>query len=363
MAKMTNSGAKMIAVIAVVAILAVTGVFMYMSGGAQNNIISPPSGGGTGGKVTDWRVVCGDDGLGAVPLGVQNMQDKAATTYLVTTARMYLVSNGVEQFYQTQALGNSGLTTVSSLPCGQTFRVYAAAGSNISAYKDFTVTKELNDPVVINSATWGNLIFRVYDDDNRGYVYSNDSTPDSVDAAGTWRNTSSYTGMQNKWTFYSTTSNTSGPTIGTDGYIRSTIEFETNGTLSSSNRFTDKSLLACLDAQDMSDWQAPSSIKVAGYTVASAAKPDKVSNDGYDYCWEVTDGGNVPVIGASPVALSYEIHAKSGVNPSDDLQWVFLTKGYYRKTLSEDMGNDYYKDDSSQTYVYTQTQYLVQNVD
>jgi hypothetical protein len=107
-----------------------------------------------------------------------------------------------------------------------------------------------------------------------------------------------------------------------------------------------------VDGQDLSDWDAPTITAEGNPSVTEIDCPTKLSNDGYDWCFELASSGIPYHVEDSWKSINIEQRALSGVNPSDNIVVTFATSGYYIATNSEEMKMGYFKDDSGKTYVY-----------
>lgn len=284
--------------------------------------------------------LCGDDAMGELRLAATNPLNTSAKEYLVVTARMYTPDGTYTGDITTSASGlpAEGSGTDCSF-CGQDYTYYVAAsdGSHTSTTGDILCSDGSSQ--VFNLPQQAGLIFKVRDEEDDGYVFASaETTAGGEQASGT--------------SFYSTTSNSTGKTIGTDESFDYTIWTRINKTAAIDTQFTDASLLVAENADDLSDWDEPA-VSISGATVSTVDCPTKISNDGYDYCYEATQNGGALVVGGSWVKTNIQQQALGGVNPSDDISVGFFTSGYYVKTLSEDMAIGYNKDNPAKDYVYT----------
>jgi len=179
------------------------------------------------------------------------------------------------------------------------------------------------------------LIFRVYDNDNKGYVYGG-----AVTAASTW--------MAAGTTFYSTTSNSTGLTVGTDGSFDYTLYVKTNATAATDTQYEDQALYLYVNVDDLSDWNELG-INVGGDLASVDFPNSKIANSGYDFAYELEDVH----LGTTQTAVGITGQALSGVDASDDAVIGFGTSGWYKATVGSDMILDTNKDDSSKTTVFT----------
>jgi hypothetical protein len=298
-------------------------------------------------EVAEVVALCGDDAKGELRLAATNPLNTSDKEYLAVTARMYQPDGSYTGPITTAVSGlpAEGSGTACSF-CGQDYTYYVAAsdGSHISATGSILCADGASE--VFDLPQQAGLIFKVRDEENDGYVYASaETTAGGEQASGT--------------SFYSTTSNDTGYTVGTDESIDYTIWTRINKTAAIDTQFTDQGLLVAENADDQSDWDEPA-VKISGATVSTVDCPTKISNDGYDYCYEATQNGGALNVAGSWVKINIQQQALSGVNPSDDITVGLFTSGYYVKTLSEDMGAGYNKDNPAKDYVYTgQTATLV----
>ena len=298
--------------------------------------------------------ICDDDGRGELRAAIFNPLNESDTEYLAATARLYEVSDdGTESYKGPVTLTASGLPAISSgttLTCFtpenklKHYRMYVLAsdGSHASGYVDFTA--QLDTVLEIPITQQGVLVAKVYDNNEHNGVYS---TADKT----------SY--MASGSSFYSvdgnSTDDSTGTTVGTNGDFDYTMTVYTSS--ATDVQFTDQSLLIAIDRQDRTDWdEIMVGIESTTVNVESLDScPNKVSSDAYDDCYEVTKGGEPLVVGSGTDKrkISIEGHAKSGVNPTDDVKVGLGTSGWYKETVGSDVKLDYNKDDSSETYVYT----------
>jgi len=300
---------------------------------------------------------CGDDNVGKIWFGYRNTENTVTTEYVGVTYRLYRLDGATESFRATGTVDStSAFNTSYENSCGSTFRIYfiASDGVSTSNYIDMTLNDENvyktvdGKDAICAGAEQAGLIFKVRNEDKAAWVYGSADT-----SAGEWNPTGT--------TFYSTTSNSTGESVASDGYVNYRVRTETNGTAASDTRFTDQKLLIGLDINRTGeDWQEPSSMAVAvsgiGQTITSVGCPGKVGSDGFDFCWDVADPatGKATIIRDSPIDLSFEIHSVSGVDPDDDLKFGVFTAGYVKKTLTEDMlGVVFNKDNAARDYCYS----------
>jgi hypothetical protein len=292
---------------------------------------------------------------GTLSLSVQNAMDTTAKTYRAATVRVYKseTPNSLFGTVTTIATGTGrGTLTLDKFVPGtstpQTYIYYVPAvdGGMTSMMGSFTAAE--NVEVNAKVANQSGLIFKVYDDEARGYLYESTEHTANVSAGAT----NYATGK----TFMSTTSNTTGTAVGLGGYYDYTIYLSTNGTASTKSQFEDQQLLIAIDGQDLSDWNKPT-LSIPGAVITELAPgsySDKIKNDGYDWVYSVTGTDGKPLhVDSTWKKLTIQEYAKSGVNPSDNIKLGFYTAGYAVKTLEDSMLMSTHSDDSSQTAIYT----------
>jgi type II secretory pathway pseudopilin PulG len=285
-------------------------------------------------------ILCGDDGKGELRLAATNPLNTSAKEYLAVTARMYTPGGSYNGDITTSASGlpAEGSGTACSF-CGQDYAFYVAASDGSHTSTTGSINCADGESEVFELPQQAGLIFKVRDEENDGYVYASaETTAGGEKASGT--------------SFYSTTSNSTGYAIGTDESFDYTLWTRINKTAAIDTQFTDKSLLIAENADDLSDWDEPA-VSVDGADIDTVDCPTKISNDGYDYCYEVTDGNEPMVVAGEWVRINIQQQALDGVNPSDDITVGLFTSGYFVKTLSEEMGLGYTKDNPAKSYVYT----------
>jgi hypothetical protein len=300
----------------------------------------------------------GDDNVGQFRPAVYNVMDTTATTYTVNTIRVYQIVDGIENFFGTVATVVTGVAprgtasnTLDITGYDENNNLYkyvayvtASDGVRTSGRFEFTAAEDVVKTYAVpNQST---LIFKVYDEENRGYLFTSGEEDGTV-VAGTAKATGQ--------TFANMTANTT-EAVGQGGYFDYTVYFSQNGTASTATQFEDQVLLMAVDGQDLSDWQTPSiSIPGAVVTLLSPGQyNDKIKNDGYDWIYSITNADGTPLhIDSTWTKARIQVYAKSGVNPSDNIGIAMYTGGYYTQTVGDGMKMDTHKDDASQTAVFT----------
>ncbi len=296
----------------------------------------------------------GDDNTGQFRPAVYNSMDTSATTYKAMTLRVYQLVNGVEEFYGTVLTATSGVgarsatNTLAITGYDENnniykYAVYAPASDNASTSGrwEFTASEDVVKTYAVPNQSA--LIFKVYDEEARGGLYT------SLSAADGTSNSSGTT--------YGADTATTGTVVAAGGYYDYTIYFSTNGSLSTYNQFEDQMLLIAVDAGDLSDWLTPS-LSLPGATV-TLLEPgqynDKIKNNGYDFIYKVTNAdGTAYHVDSTWSKLRIQQYAKPSVNPADDVTVSLIPGGYYTQTVGNGMKMDTNKDDSSQTAVFTE---------
>ena len=309
------------------------------------------------------EIACNPEATGGVNayITVVNPLNKTGTELKSKTVRIYegelkdLPSLDGGNYEEIEGLSFVGTLAVDEVnekwtgaECGKTYTaiVVSSDGNDVSGWVTWTQDENEKHDLVIESPDQAGLIFRVYDESNRAYVYAQTDTK-----AGEWHSSGA--------SFYSTTGNATGDsdglTLGTDGYFIYTLYFKQNSSAAVDTQFSDKELLMAINADDLSDWQEPTSIESPYFDFEKVTCPSKISNLGYDWCYVVTtEDGEVPPIKTSERSVKIEMHAKSGVNPSDDITIAFFTSGIVKETVGNDVIYGYTKDDASESLIFTQ---------
>lgn len=340
--------------LAVVAIFALVGGVVYMSG-MKLEFQAAPTGTGTGlgpGQPVATSAVCDMSSTVRPEIRVQlrNPLNSTGASYAVTTAYVYEGSVTDAAHYKgTLALGATGYQAQGSgfaCACKQAYTVVVQATDGTYVSTSFPVVCDKNDNTYSGDlAKQGPLSFRVYDEVQKGFVY----TSQEASAGSVWNLTGA--------SFYSTTSNVTDTAIGTNGYYIYTVYTEVPPTTYSVSQYTDKELVLGINAGDTVNWAEPSTIVspsgAATVTKRAAGCPTRISNDGYDWCYDVMSGGSPLNIKTSQVDLRLEEHANSGADPTEDVTLGLFTSGYFKNTANDGASMDFSKDDSSRTYVHT----------
>lgn len=297
----------------------------------------------------------GDDNIGYFRPAVYNSMDTTAVSYTVEAIRVYqLDSVGVESYYGSVTTATSGVgaraaantLAITGYDNDQKLYKYVAyvqATNNVSTSGRFEFTASEDVVKEYGVPNQSQLIFKVYDEEQRGYL----NTSGSIVAAGQ----SNVSG--DIWV--ATGSTSVGTSVGTGGYYDYTIYFSENGTQSTSNQFEDQILLVAVDGQDLSDWQTPS-LSLPGATITQLSPGeynDKIKNNGFDWIFKVTNADGTPYhVDSTWSKLRIQQYAKTAVDATDDINVSFLTGGWYQATTGSAMKMDTHKDDSSQTAVF-----------
>jgi hypothetical protein len=293
-----------------------------------------------------------------------NAANETNTEYLVSAAaRVYSGNHSSDvSIPATDYVGTINLATTGypasgsgflSVICGNTYTIVVPS-TNANTVSAMTVVKMNHNEelATLEGAYQQPLIFRVYDEDNRNYVYANTEA-----TATTWVATAS--------SFYSTTGNATidsdGLTLGAGASYKYLIYGKTNTTASSKGRFTDPlgELLIGVDVYDASDWAEP--VITATYynsalNVVKESCPSKIANDGNEFCYKLTDpslGGPPVVSNGRELVILVQGEGKSGVDVSDDTNVSYYVSGWVQRTGNEGSFLTFNKDDSSETYIYT----------
>ena len=291
-------------------------------------------------EVAEVQVACGNDGLGELRLAFSNPLNTSATEYVATAVRIYKPD---------ESYTGDITATINGLPaegsgtscsqCGQDYTYYVEASDGSHTSTTGSIVCEDGSSNVAPLPQQAGLLFKVRDEEEVAYVYpSAETSANTLVASGT--------------SFYSTTSNSTGNAIGTDEDYDYTVWTQINKSAAIDTQFTDQSLLMGMNADDLSDWDEPY-VNPQGAASSMVDCPTKISNDGYDWCWEITTNGQPLTIAGDYVKVNIQQQALGGVNPSDDITVGFFTSGYFKKTLSENMALDYNRDNPAKSYVYT----------
>lgn len=287
----------------------------------------------------------------------------------IQTVRVYEVAASTDASTSTQALGAGYVGTVDTsgsgliadgsgweCGCDQAYLLVstrdqpanmAGTGNTSTA---FTMVCTKNDNTVIKSGSTqtpdlGMLRAKVYDNDARAYLYTNE-TGDGGTSAGTWLDLSIYNSST-----YSTTAGAwqTQPTIATDGFLDYTITVQTNSSTATDTQFNDQSLLITIDLQSEDDWAEPTTLNFDGENLLNNEVdcPTKISNLGYDYCYT-----SAKTIKTTAMDLDIYVKALSGVNPDDDVEIGFFTSGWVASTIDNSAKVAYADDSPSKALVY-----------
>lgn len=291
------------------------------------------------------------DGYGKYRPAILNPLNTTTNEYKAATILVYKLVNGAEKFYDTVTTVTTGHVTqanalkIVGLDSNGNLQKYvayvpASDASMTSGRFEFTAAGDVSPTYYIPDQA--GLIFKVYDDTAKAYLYGNNET-----SAGGLHGTGA--------TFNGTVTTDTKAKVGTGGNFDYIIYFETNGTAATDTQFTDQSFLIAIDAQDLSDWKEPT-LTLPGATItklASGGYNDKISNNGNDWVYKVEVNGKPLVVKDAFQKLSIQMYAKAGVDPTDSVAVSFITGGWYQETNGENMKQDTHKDDTSNTAVYT----------
>ncbi len=280
---------------------------------------------------------------------IRNPLNTSGVEYLTTTARIYSgdysTSDSIpgSAFKGTLAGLSTGLQPRGSgfaCDCGQIYTIVLPAADDTVTSKVFTMKCERNDNTIeVTTPEQAELIFNVYDEMDKAYVYEYQDS-----SAGTWSPAGSV--------WYSTTSNSTGKTIGQDGYYIYTISTKTNATAAVDRQYTDQRLYLAFDIAQSNDWQEPS-ITSPGVTITRVDCPTKIANLGYEYCYDITKDGKPLILEDSQVDFKIEQHAIAGVDPDDNVVIGFFTSGWYVSTIDAGAKLGVSKDDGAKTLVFS----------
>lgn len=302
----------------------------------------------------------GDDNTGVFRPAVYNSMDTTATTYTQNTIRVYQLIAGTEVYYGDVATASTGVIARGNTTATLTITGYdennliydyvayvvAADNSRTSGRFTFTAAEDVVKTYAVPNQ--GNATFKVYDEENRGYLYESTEHTANVSAGTAYVTGKTFTGKSSN--------STTGTIIAMGGYYDFTVYFSENGTIGTTNQFEDQRLLVAIDGQDLSDWLAPT-LSMSG-AVITKLEPgqynDKIKNDGYDWVYQISKADGTPYhVDSTWQKLRIQQYAKSGVNPADDIKVAFYTSGWFKQTVGDGMKMDSHKDDSSQTAVFT----------
>ena len=295
---------------------------------------------------------CDENDQGYYRPAVYNPLNTSGTEYIAVTQRIYSIetdANGekTEVFYgsvttQTSGVAARAATGTIQITCTDRttgnpieYVAYSPAsdGSMTSMRYEFTAKADIVKEFAIPQQA--GLIFKMYDEENRGDVYGG-----AVTDATTW--------MASGSTFYSTTSNSTGLTVDTDGTFEYTVSVKTNATAAIDTQYEDQALYLYVNIAEQNEWNELS-LNLGGSLSSIDFPNSKVSNAGYDFAYSLGDIH----LGSVKNDLTVAGQALSGVNPSDDVVLAFGTSGYVKQTVGSGMILDTNKDDSARTTVYT----------
>jgi len=297
-----------------------------------------------------------------VRLAVRNINNETGTEYLTGTAYVFEgrlagdLNIPADDYVTSFTLVNTGLPVVNSgidLDCDKWYTVIVPAsdGATVSVAEEW-FQDQTSSKVIMDGSAQGGLLFRVYDEENKGYVYTAAET-----TAGNWIATGA--------TAYSTTGNSTGDsggwTVAANGGFDYSISMKTNATAASDSQFGDSlgRTLIGVDIQTSEDWQEPQiaySFRGVGKEVVDVDCPTKISNDGSEFCYSIENRDGTPVV--LPRAFEGKLRITgttlSAVDADDDVVVRMYTEGYKLKTTeAPGMLLASHGDDSSRTAVYT----------
>ena len=271
-----------------------------------------------GDKVTDGAVAvtaCGSDNKGVLNMRVVNP--------LNTTGQEYFAASGViNEITASGAEVPAGIVFTTNanntyakidFTCGKKYKGYVLSSDNVhtSASFEFNGNAETITLSDLKIPQHSALLFRAYNNDEKAYMYSGGST-----VANAW--------VASGNTIFSTTSNSTGTTVGIGECVDFNVEVWANTTYATDTQYTDQKthIAVNLNSAGDNDWQIPT-VWVDGVSLIQEQMNLRLANDGYDYQYIA------PVImGQVKHNVRVQACAISGINPDADITVGVFTSGY-----------------------------------
>jgi hypothetical protein len=343
---------RMIWFLAIVVVLLVVGfVYMASTGGFS------ATGTDDGVAVTGVKNLasCPTDGDTSATITVQNVLNETGTeSYDMSITLFAKDANGAEEWVADVTDTTAGAQT---LNCGATYvlrglssqsgsdSAYIVAASGMGAVVieggnavEITPTKS-SEAVKIQSKQHGTLKFKAFDNLNNGWIY------DAADASATDYET---TGV----TLKSTTGNTTAMAIGTDEEIDITLKVRS---VESDADFADLGMYIAIEGAT-SVWQEPT-IKFDGATLTnvkgSLSSDEVIYFADYEYVFKIDTPADGRLVENSDHDLDFQMAARSGVNPTTDVEIDFVSIGSSSATIGDVVNYGGVTDASSPVVVFT----------
>ena len=317
-------------------ILLLVGIYAKVGGGKATGLLST---GGVTGLTKEPTADCNMAATNAPELrdyvknklNTSGFETSTSTIYLYDTTETDTLDDNT--FYGTLAGVANGYQSVASgldCKCGRSYTGIRLASSTESSSTFKQWCNELG-PGEGHDRPNG-LIFRVYDNDAKNYVYS-----------------PSNTGKQSSGIkFYSTTDNTTDLAVGNSGYDY-TIEIWANDSRGTDGSWEDEEVAVLVDSGEAVLWDDPSTMDFAGIDLI-ALKSDcfkTATSLGFDWCYyttKVTLGKNLKKLRV--------VETGTGSNdPTEDVKITFATKGKYLSTTGKSVKTGYQTDADSPGWV------------
>jgi len=307
-------------------------------GGQQPTTTTTQPGQAVGGQLVTTN--CGDDGKGTIGIRAINPLNTTGKEYIAIEGYKYLVNGGSKSFIGTFSTNANATPMTLSYDCGRTYVLtsFASDGSHTSVEYSFTANQETS-AIDLSVNQQAGLLMRMYDNNEKKYIYATDSND-----ASSWQATGT--------TFKSTTSNSTATTLDVGQCLDLTIEYKSNTTAGTDTIFTDMQSFFGINAnsEGNNDYSTPSSVSLNGVSLSSMSGVDNyLVNNGYENVY-VSD----VKLGQSTASLRVQICPISGINPDNDIKIGVFTSGLYESTSSSDAKIGISKDDvGTYTPVYS----------
>lgn len=298
---------------------------------------------------------CPTDGDTSATITVQNVLNETTTeTYDMGVTLFSLNANGVEEWASDITDTTAGTLT---LNCGGSYvirglssqsgsdsaYVLSASGMSSEVIEDgkavkITATKS-SEALKIQTKKHGTLKFKAFDNLNNGWIY------DAADASAT---DYELTGV----TLKSTTGNTTAMAIGTDEEIDVTLKVRS---VEADSDFADLGMYIAVEGST-SVWQEPT-IKFDGATLSNVkgqlSEDEVIYFADYEYVFRVLTPADGRLIENSDHDLDFQMAARSGVNPSTDVDIDFVSIGSSSATIGDTVIYGAVTDASTPVVVFT----------
>jgi len=284
------------------------------------------------------------------PLNTSGNEYKATTTYVYDITDLskpiVLGDDNYVGSLATLATGFQSRNSGIDCQCFHKYRIVSPASDGSLGSTSWDMECNGNDNTATAIVTEQSpLVFKVYDNDNSGWVYG---ASEETDSAG---------GIQASATsFYSKTGNSTGDEndISNSGYDYTiSISINTSDSGKEDTTFTDQGLIIGINDEDnKAHWGEFSTLELGGVDL-TAKKVDclaKMASDGNDWCFDAGD----KTLGKAVTKL-HMVQAGSGNNNpgGDNLTVSFYPSGYFRSIKNAGAKIGYTTDADSPSYVFT----------